>query len=285
MPYTSYGTLPHPVENTPLVSAIILNYGNPQYTVNCAKNLQKQTIANRLQIIVIDNHSEDDSIGILRNQLQDIPNIHIVETPDNLGFGGGNNYASRYTTGEYILILNPDTQPEPSALEHLIHVLEEDKSIGIIAPKLIFSNGIIRDSYRTFPTILDIIIKRSFLKYIFIKRLRRYLQHDSDPIHVHNTDWVVGAFMLMHKKLFDQLHGFDERYFLFFEDADLCRRCWNAGKRVVYYPTVKAADGKERLSGDDLFSIFTKKTGRIHLISALKYFWKWHGKPLPVIET
>jgi len=91
--------------------------------------------------------------------------------------------------------------------------------------------------------------------------------------------------MLIRKDLFDQLHGFDERYFLFFEDADLCRRCWNAKKRVVYYPTVKAADGKERLSGDDLLSIFTKKTGRIHLISAIKYFWKWYGKPLPVIET
>ncbi len=79
----------------------------------------------------------------------------------------------------------------------------------------------------------------------------------------------------MRSDLLRELHGFDERFFLFFEDTDLCRRCWKAGKRVVYFPEAQGTDRKSRLSEGGVGALLTKKTARIHLGSAIKYFWKW----------
>jgi len=259
----------------PLVSVLILNYRTPLDAVECVKNMQKQTIADQMEIIVIDNHSDDDSIGILRNRLEGFENVRIVEVPCNLGFGKGNNIGERYAAGEYIAILNPDTEPEPEVIEKCIEVLKNDDSIGIIAPKLVFPDGTVRDSYRTFPTIPDLIIKRTFLKRIFPGRLKHYLQHERDPLTVRDTDWVAGACLIMHKNLYDKLQGFDPRIFLFFDDTDLCRRCWKSGKRVLYYPDAIAKDRKHRLSGSGLLPLLTTRAGRAHVISAGKYFWKW----------
>ncbi|MFH1670260.1 MAG: glycosyltransferase family 2 protein [Patescibacteria group bacterium] len=259
----------------PLISILILNYRTPLTVVECVKNLQKQKVADQMEIIVIDNHSDDDSIGILRNRLEDFKNVCIVESPRNLGFGKGNNIGERYATGEFIVILNPDTEPEPGAIEKLIAVLKSDESIGIIAPKLVFPDGTARDSYRTFPTVPDLIIKRTFLKRLFPERLKRYLQHESNPLTVRDTDWVVGACMVMQRSVFEKLGGFDPRFFLFFEDTDLCRRCWEMGKRVLYYPEVSAGDRKHRLSGSGFLPLLTTRAGRVHLVSAIRYFNKW----------
>lgn len=264
------------MKNTPLVSAVILNYRTPQEAVACIESLLAQTIADRIEVIVVDNHSGDDSVGVLRRRIRD-PRVRIVETPKNLGFGRGNNYGERYAKGEYVLIINPDTQPEPRALECLIAVLKEDPKIGVVAPRLFFPDGTTRDSYRTFPTVFDIVIKRTVLKRFFPGRLTRYLQHDCDPIVVREVDWVVGAFLLMRRKVYGELRGFDERFFLFFEDTDLCRRVWLSGKRVLYFPEVSARDSKHRLSGSGFLHLITKHTGRVHIVSAFKYFWKWAG--------
>jgi len=262
---------------TPLVSVLILNYRTPLDAVECVKNLQNQTVAGQMEIIVIDNHSDDDSIGILRNRLVDFPNVAVVEARKNLGFGKGNNLGERYATGEFVLILNPDTEPQPGAIEKLIEVLKSDDSIGIIAPKLVFPDGTARDSYRTFPTVTDLVIKRTFLRHFFPGRLKRYLQHERDPFTVRDTDWVVGACMFMRRSFFEDLHGFDTRFFLFFEDTDLCRRCWKKGKRVLFYPEVAAKDRKHRLSGSSLLPLISTRAGRMHLVSAARYFAKWRG--------
>ncbi|MFA7681652.1 MAG: glycosyltransferase family 2 protein [Candidatus Peribacteraceae bacterium] len=263
---------------TPLVSAIVLNYRTPRDAVRCVMNLQCQSIAGQMEIIVVDNHSDDDSIGILRNRIASFGDVRIVETPRNLGFGSGNNIGERYAAGEYILIVNPDTEPQPDALERLIAVLREDRSIGIIGPKLVFPDGTVRDSYRTFPTIFDIVIKRTVLRHFFPTRLQRYLQHEKNPLTVRNTDWIAGACMLMRRDFFEQLQGFDPRFFLFFDDTDLCRRCWVMGKRVVYYPMVEARDRKQRLSGSGVLPLLFTSAGRAHLASAVKYFQKWRKR-------
>lgn len=261
----------------PLVSALILNYRTPADVAKCVRALRAQTIADQIEIIVIDNHSDDDSIGRMRNQLFGIGGVRIVETPRNLGFGGGNNYGARYVTGEYLLIINPDTELEPRGIERMVAMLREDPTIGILAPKLEFPDGTIRDSYRTFPTIFDVVIKRTFFRRLFPQRLKRYLQHDVDPSLQRDTDWVVGACMFLRRSFYEQLKGFDERFFLFFEDTDLCRRCWDRGKCVVYCPEVHASDRKRRLSGGGFLPLLTTKTGRTHVVSAVKYFWKWRG--------
>lgn len=262
----------------PTVSAIVLNYRTPADTVRCTEALLRQTIASDIEIIIVDNHSCDHSLQILRGLLGKGTSIQILETTKNIGYGRGNNLGAERAKGEFLLIINPDTTLEPQALERMVQYLRAHSDIGILGPQLLLPNGKIRDSFRTFPTPTDILIKRSVLRFFFRKRMSAYLQWGAHSQETRDVDWVVGACLLIRKKFFQELGGFDPRFFLFFEDTDLCRRCHAASKRVVYFPEAKACDSAHRLSEGGLLTIFTKKTVRIHLMSALKYFWKWRKK-------
>ena len=259
-----------------LVSAIILNYRTGRDAWKCADVLLHQTIADQMEILIVDNHSDDDSIGYLRNRIRfSAPQIHIIETPSNLGFGHGYNLGFKRAHGKYILINNPAKLLEPEAVETMVAAMEADPTIGILAPKLIYDDGTVRDSYRSFPRLLDVFIKRTALRSLFPERMRRYLQWDRNAEIAGDADWVAGGCLMLRADLIAQLGGFDERFFLFFEDTDLCRRCWDAGKRVVYFPAAQGRDRKSRLSEGGVLSLLTKRTARIHLMSALRYFWKW----------
>ena len=259
----------------------MLNYRSPKDTVRCVHALLKQTIANQIEILVVDNHSEDDSIGTIRNRLGQFPNVRIIETPANLGYGQGNGFGIQYAAGTYIFVTNPDNELEASGLERMVRLMESDSTIGIVAPRLVHEDGSVRPSARAFPSLLDVIAKRTRLSAMLTKRMDRYLRRDADMQHPTETDWTVGACLLMRRATFEKLGGFDKRFFLFFEDTDLCRRMWEMGLRVLYDPTVTARDRKRRLSEGNTISLFLRKTGRIHISSAIKYFWKWRGKSTP----
>ncbi|MDD4319668.1 MAG: glycosyltransferase family 2 protein [Candidatus Peribacteraceae bacterium] len=267
----------------PLVSAIVLNYKTPQDAVRCVRALLGQTKADGVtpsgvEVLVVDNHSLDDSVGVLRVTFRSEPRVRILETPRNRGYGQGNETAVDQATGKYLLIINPDNELEPAGVERMAQAMEDDPAIGILGPQLVHEDGTIRDSYRSFPTLTDIFIKRTFLRRFFPARMRRYLQHDADASQVRDVDWLAGACLLIRRDFFEEAGGFDPRFFLFFEDTDLCRRAWAAGRRVTYFPLVRATDRKHRLSQGGFLSVFTKKTVRIHLASAMKYFWKWRGQ-------
>jgi len=263
----------------PLISVIVLNYRSPFDCIKCIEALLKQTLINRMEIIVVDNHSEDESIGWLQSRFKSNPHIKIIESPTNCGFSAGNNYGARYATGEYLLILNPDNVFSPDGVRQMIDVMESDSTIGILGPALVHPDGSVRPSARKFPTIGELIFKRLWPT----KWNEKYLYSRSSDFEVAATkekdvDWLVGACLLMKRDFFLSLGGFDERFFLFFEDIDLCRRCKKAGKRVVYAPAIHVADRRYRLSGRSVGSLLTKKTTWIHLASAGKYFWKWHSE-------
>lgn len=267
--------------SSPLVSAIILNYRTPQEAVRCVEALLKaESSLGWLEVLVIDNHSCDDSIGVLRNRLGRFSNVHILESPRNVGYARGNALALPRALGEYLLIINPDNVLEPTGLERMVSAMERDPGIGILAPRLLHEDGTVRDSYRTFPSVTDLLIKRTVLRRAFPGRMRRYLQWDADPMIVRDVDWVVGACFLIRRTLLEQVGSFDPRFFLFFEDIDLCRRVLAVGKRVVYFPQATAMDRKHRLSEGGLLSLLCHRTGRAHLASAAKYFWKWRSHPL-----
>ncbi|MSR87515.1 glycosyltransferase family 2 protein [Candidatus Peribacteria bacterium] len=261
---------------TPLVSAIILNYRTGRDAWKCANALLKQTVADRIELFIVDNHSDDDSMGYLRNRIRaSHAPIRIFETSRNIGYGRGNNFGVRSAQGEFILIINPDNELEPTGLERMVKKMEDEPDIGILAPQLVHEDGTVRDSYRTFPTLLDLFIKRTPLRSLFPGRMKRYLQHGMSPSVTREVDWVAGACFLMRTSFYRELGGFDPRFFLFFEDTDLCRRSKQAGRRVLYFPEVRAQDRKHRLSEGGVMTLLTKKTARIHVLSALKYFWKW----------
>lgn len=266
---------------TPLISALVLNYRTPQEAVRCVEALLRQAPCGGLEVLVIDNHSCDDSIGVLRNRLGKHANVCILESPRNVGYARGNALAFSRARGTYLLVINPDNALESESLGRMVAAMERDPDVGILAPRLLHEDGTVRDSYRTFPSVTDLLIKRTVLRRVFPGRMRRYLQWDRDPMAVRDVDWVVGACLLIRRSLLERIGSFDPRFFLFFEDIDLCRRSWEASMRVVYFPLATAMDRKHRLSEGGLLSLLCHRTGRAHLASAAKYFWKWRGCPLP----
>lgn len=263
----------------PLVTAIVLNTWAGRRTVACVRALLEQTVADRMEVIVVDNHSQDDSIGTIRNNLKD-PRVRIVETRSNLGFGGGYGAGLACARGAYVLINNPDKTLQSDGVALLLRELEKNPGIGIIAPKLVHEDGTVRSSARAFPQPLDVIAKRTILSHLFVRRVERYLQTNLPLSGMQDVDWVVGGCLLARADLLRELNGFDHRFFLFFEDIDLCRRCWLAGKRVVFCGDVQATDRKRRLSEMHLLRMPLSRVGRAHIVSALKYFWKWRGTTL-----
>jgi N-acetylglucosaminyl-diphospho-decaprenol L-rhamnosyltransferase len=262
------------IVHSPLVSAVILNFRSHKATVHCVGQLLQQSIADQMEIIVIDNHSDSESIGYLRANLRHLP-VRIVETKANLGFGTGYDEGIKHARGSFILINNPVKILEKTGVEKMLQKMQRDPSIGIIAPKLVHPDGSLRESSRAFPRPLDVISKRTFLKRWFPGSMRRYLDQDRDPETERDTDWIAGGCLMIRKDLFQSIGGFDHRFFLFFEDIDLCRRVWQAGKRVVYAPSIVGSDRKSRLSEGGPWSLMTSPVGRTHIASALKYFWKW----------
>jgi hypothetical protein len=261
----------------PLVSVLILNYRNPQAAVACVQKFLDQTIADQIEILVIDNHSDDESVGVLRNRVGDHPQVRIIETPDNDGFGYGYNTGARFASGEYLLINNPDKMMPRDGVEKLVARMQADESLGILAPRLVHADGSSRLSIRRFPHLIDVISRRSFMGKLCPGCLKRYLMLDKSMDEVQEVDWVVGGCLMITREIFNQLHGFDERFFLFFEDTDLCRRVGQLGKKIMYNPSVEVVDKRNRLSGERFSDLIFKKTGRIHVSSAFKYFWKWRS--------
>lgn len=257
------------------VTAVILNYRTPKDAWACAESLLRQTMAERMEVLLVDNDSEDDSIQYLRNRARGKAGVRVLESARNIGYGRGNQMAIAQAGGAHLLIINPDNTLEPHAVETMLKAMEAHPDIGILAPKLLHEDGTVRESARRFPSPLDVLVKRSFLKRLFPGNLRRYLRQDANDGKIQDVDWVVGACMLIRKDAYDRLGGFDPRFFLFFEDTDLCRRMRAEGLRVAYMPSVTATDRKKRLSEGGFLSLFRKKTARIHLVSAMRYFAKW----------
>ncbi len=278
-----------------MVTAIVLNYRDGIQTVRCVQSLLKQTIADpsdparasKLEILIIDNHSSDDSIGSIRNRLCrgvacNAPTpVRVLETRENIGFGKGYKTGIAQAQGKYILINNPVKILPADGLEKMVAAMERDSSIGIVGPKLVHDDGSVRLSARSFPRLGDVFIKRTPLQAVFKDRMKKYLQLDANHDDQRDVDWLVGGCLLIRHDLLTQLGGFDDRFFLFFEDIDLCRRCWLAGKRVVYFPRVAGTDRKRRFSEMSGFAMPFRNVGRAHISSAVKYFWKWRGQALP----
>ncbi len=244
--------------------------------MKCVHALLQQKDVESMEILVIDNHSDTDALGILQNRLKNVPNVRLVESNRNAGFGGGYAVGIRQARGTYLLLNNPAKILEPNAVKKMVDRLEHDPSIGIIAPKLMHDDGSVRSSARSFPRLFDVIFKR-LPGAANTKNVRRYLQSDVSPDEERTVDWVIGGCLLMRTDLMHQLKGFDPRFFLFFEDIDLCRRVHQLGKSVLYFPQAVAIDKKQRLSEMPLWKLPLRKAGRAHIISALKYFWKWRG--------
>lgn len=260
----------------PKVSIIIVNYNHKYFPKMCVEAIESSKTDFEYEIIVVDNHSTDESIDSLRRMKKE-GRINLVESPVNLGYGQGNNLGFKHAKGEFVIISNPDVFVKPDTMQTLFDYLEAHPEIGVIGPRLRYYNGGTQPSCRRHMTFFDLIIKRTFLKRLpgFKKRLKHYLMGDFSHTETQEVDLITGAYFMMRCSVYEEIGGFDPRYFLFMEDYDLCLKLHQTGYKVVYYPKSEATHYHKRLSDGNIIWLLGRKVFWYHLISAFKYFWKW----------
>jgi len=225
----------------PELSIIIVNYNTRDLLKSCLRSVFKNKDKLKLEVIVVDNGSTDGSPEMVKKES---PRVRLIENEENLGFAKAVNQGIKRAKGEYILLLNSDVIMKSGALREMLNFAERHPLAGIIGGKLVGPDGSIQASVYHFPTIL-----RAVREFWFGQKdaYQKYAPQVDKPAIV---DAVTGAAMLIPKKIIDEVGLLDERYFMYFEDLDYCRRVKKTGYRTYYLPQVEfvhyhGASGKE----------------------------------------
>ncbi|RKS02122.1 glycosyltransferase family 2 protein [Flavobacterium sp. 102] len=217
------------------LSVIILNYNVRYFLEQCVLSVQKAIQNLDAEIIVIDNHSSDDSCAMMK---QRFPHIKLIENKENSGFPKGNNIAVREAKGDYLCILNPDTVVAEDTFEKILNTQYWQLNTGIIGCKLIDGTGnFLAESKRGIPTPWVAFTKIFGLYKMFPKSTlfnKYYAQHLAEN-QTGKVDILVGAFMIMKRELYNQLEGFDENCFMYADDIDLSYRALLLQKQNYYF--------------------------------------------------
>ena len=216
----------------PRVSAVVVSYNSAAYLPDCVRSLRSEGVD---EVVVVDNASSDASVQTV---LATDPAVDVVETGGNLGFGSAANRGVARTEGDYMLILNPDTVVEPGTVKALVEALVRDPGLAVVGPRMENVDGTLYPSVRRFPN-MGVAFGHAFLGLVWPRnrftRSYRMLDWDHDRPAA-DVDWVGGACFLVRRSAFDAVAGFDEAYFMYVEDVDLCWRLGRAGWRIGYEP-------------------------------------------------
>lgn len=221
------------------ISVIIVNYNVKELLEQCIKSIFAAAGRLSVEVIVVDNNSFDGSAEFIRQKFPGKPGLKIIESPVNLGFAKANNLGAKEAKGEYLLILNPDTILQEDTLDRSLEYYKAGKDIGALTCKLILPNGKLDLACRrSFPTPGVAVFRILGLSRIFPKSrlFGKYNLTYLDENDTYEVDAIVGAFMLIKKDVYEKVKGFDEDYFMYGEDLDLCFRIKKAGYRIIYFP-------------------------------------------------
>ena len=220
------------------VSVIIVNYNVKDLLVNCVTSILSSSGDLNIELIVVDNNSFDGSVEQLKYKFPDNNAVKIIESRVNLGFGKANNLGVKSARGKYLLLLNPDTVVQEDTIEKTIKFYEENPKAGAVSCKLVLPNGKLDLACRrSFPKPSVAIYRILGLSKLFprSKTFAGYNLTYLDENQTYEVEAICGAFMMIRKDIYEEVGGFDEDYFMYGEDLDLCFRIKKAGYKVFYY--------------------------------------------------
>lgn len=256
------------------LSIVIVNYNAGEHLINCLKSVEKVKDEVGSEVFVVDNASSDGSVDIASRKF---PKLNFIKNSENLGFGRANNQVLKDLKTPYVLILNPDTILENGILSIMVKYLDENPEVGAATCKIVFENGKVDlTAHRGFPT------PWASLLY-FLGDNSRYHLSKADMSKPHEVDAISGAFFLTRKSVLEKVGIFDEDYFMYAEDIDLCFRIKKAGFKIMYLPQIQILHIKGVSSGLKKHSqklttadIETKKRSYDYFYSTMKIFYRKH---------
>lgn len=220
------------------VAVVVVNYESGPILASCVASLEKEGPA---ELVVVDNGSTDGSVDELRRQ---IPDIEVLVPGQNLGYGAAANRGVAATRSELVLVCNPDLSISPGALAELATALDSDPRLAVVGPLIRTPEGDRYPSARQFPSMIDAAGHALLGQFVPQNPFTRAYQREGlagEVDTVWPVDWVSGACFLVRRSAFEQVGGFDERYFMYLEEVDLCWRLGRAGWKVAYVPAAVVA--------------------------------------------
>jgi N-acetylglucosaminyl-diphospho-decaprenol L-rhamnosyltransferase len=252
------------------LSVLIVNYNSGALLLDCLDSLVQQAGASSWQIVVVDNASSDASGETAKAQY---PVIELLRLPSNVGFGAANNRGLERCIAPHVLMLNPDTRLDGGSVESLRCFLEQGRGIGLVGPRLIGTDGRLQTSMRNFPTIASEFVECMFLHRLsdaFGDRFGQEIRVSEKYAHPMRADWVSGSAMLARLDTMRAVGGFDEGFFLYSEEIDLCKRLTDLGQQVWYHPGLTVMHVGGVCQTDSALSLERQR-------SKLRYMRKHHG--------
>jgi len=207
-----------------MISIILINYNRKQLALNCIYSIHNKSTSSNYEIIVVDNNSTDGSVEAIKARY---PKVKVIAQKHNLGFGKANNIGANASTGEYLFFVNNDTIFTEDIIEPFSLFLKENPSCGAVGPLLVNADGTYQHSYGYFPSIIN---------EWRVQKETKAIKSIPTNFNPQEVDWVSFAAVMIPRNVFGQISGFDERYFMYFEDADVCLRLKEIGYSTIYYP-------------------------------------------------
>lgn len=221
-----------------MISVIIVSYNTASLLRQCLSKLYDHTAGLDLEVFVVDNNSSDGSAALVKREF---PIVKLIVNHDNKGFAAANNQAWNESKGEYVLLLNPDAFIKEGALQNAVRFMEAHPACGICGGRLVKPDGSLDPSARKFP--------KALFKFFTLSGLRRrfprsplFSGHEFggfDHRSVIEVDWVPGTFTLFRRTMLDMTGLFDERFYIYFEETDLCQHAKKSGWKVYFLPTAE----------------------------------------------
>jgi N-acetylglucosaminyl-diphospho-decaprenol L-rhamnosyltransferase len=240
----------------PPLAAVVVSYNVAPLLARCLESLRRageevRPLGHSLHVIVVDNASADGSVTLVRERF---PDVVLIESQANLGFGAACNVGAGAAPGSPVLLfLNPDAEVTPGALPALLERLHRTPAAAIAGPRLVAPDGTAQGSRRRFPTLGALLLESTPLEWRHSgwSTLRRY-RCGGQPEVAGPVDWLSGACLLVRRSAFDEVGGFDPAFFMYFEEVDLARRLAGRGWESWYEPGAVVLHHHSRSADQDL---------------------------------
>lgn len=256
------------MKSTDFITAAVVTYNNMEQAKVACRSLKEHTERYPLRLAVIDNASSDGTAEYFSADAE----TEFTENGRNIGFGAAHNKALQNGVGKYHFVVNPDIEINSDVLSDLADFMENNPDIVMAMPKILNSDGSQQFTPKEKPTFKRLYLGRlSRLGGIFKKIRDRYTWTDREIKAVTDIDFCSGCFFCIRGEIFEKLGGFDERFFMYLEDADLTLRAKKFG-RVVINPDICVTHMWERESAKSLKYLF------IHICSSFKFLHKWRKR-------